>query len=87
MLLGGVNDTPDDAERLKQLTYNIPCEIEILPFVPKNASQVPFHGNDARSAFRRPSVERSKAFLGSTNEEIVDGSCLPISQTAERIGA
>lgn len=69
MLLDGVNDALADAERLKRMTRDIPCEIDIFPFVPSGASPASFPGGDARSAFRPPSVERTRAFLASMSQE------------------
>jgi len=80
MLLDGVNDTLADAERLKRLTRDIPCEIEVFPFVPSRASQASSPGNDVGSACRPSSVERTRAFLASMNEETMDGSASPSRQ-------
>ncbi|MBM4029869.1 MAG: radical SAM protein [Planctomycetes bacterium] len=80
MLLGGVNDTLADAERLTRLTRDMPCGIEIFPFVPSSASLASSPGGDARSAFRRPTFERTQAFLASLNEESVDDVFSPSLQ-------
>lgn len=77
MLLDGVNDTLADAERLKRMTRDIPCEIEAFPCVPASASPASFPGGDARSAFRPPRVERARAFLASMSEEAMEGSLSP----------
>ncbi len=51
VLLGGVNDTPEDARRLVRLLGNIRCKVNLIPL------------NEAAGiAFERPSDERVNAF-------------------------
>lgn len=55
VLLGGVNDTPDDARRLVTLLHGLRCKVNLLPF-----NEVP------GTPYRRPSdaaVERFQAHL------------------------
>lgn len=38
VLLGGLNDTPEDAKRLVRLLSDIPCKINLIPFNPHEAA-------------------------------------------------
>jgi 23S rRNA (adenine2503-C2)-methyltransferase len=31
-MLGGLNDTPEDAKRLVKLIHDIPCKVNLIPF-------------------------------------------------------
>lgn len=64
ILLDGVNDSPADAERLKNLTRPIPCKINLIPYNPI-AEPHAVAGGDSLLAFRRPSFERIEAFLAA----------------------
>jgi 23S rRNA (adenine2503-C2)-methyltransferase len=50
VLLAGVNDSFEDARRLKELLRDIPCKINLIPF------------NAVDENFRRPSFEHIEAF-------------------------
>ena len=51
VLLEGVTDTPEDAERLAALVAGLPCKLNLIPFNPHPGSE-----------FRRPAPERIAAF-------------------------
>jgi 23S rRNA (adenine2503-C2)-methyltransferase len=73
ILLDGVNDSLEDAERLKKLTRNIPCKINLIPYNPivdLNEILHPSQPSNLNSplAFRRPSFERIEAFLATMRE-------------------
>jgi 23S rRNA (adenine2503-C2)-methyltransferase len=51
VLLGGVNDAPDDAERVARLLKGIRCKVNLIPFNP-------FPG----SSFKRPSKDSVRRF-------------------------
>ncbi len=61
MLIAGVNDSVDDAKRLKSMTIGIPCEVEIFPYVPYCSNRVPDTG------FHAPSNDRFRAFVECLN--------------------
>jgi 23S rRNA (adenine2503-C2)-methyltransferase len=77
ILLDGVNDSPADAERLKKLTRNIPCKINLIPYNPI-AEAHPGGRSQSSSgletppkaglAFHRPSFERIEAFFAGMRE-------------------
>jgi 23S rRNA (adenine2503-C2)-methyltransferase len=73
ILLDGINDSPEDAERLKILTQNVPCKINLIPYnpiaEPHDIVQSP-QATELNSilAFRRPSFERIEAFLACMRE-------------------
>lgn len=50
VLLDGINDTLQDASRLKRLVAEIPCKVNLIPY------------NAVDDDFRRPSEERIQAF-------------------------
>lgn len=68
ILLEGINDSLEDAARLRNLTRHIPCKINLIPYNPiaepyeiaPSPQQAP---PDSPLAFRRPSFERIEAFL------------------------
>jgi 23S rRNA (adenine2503-C2)-methyltransferase len=73
ILLDGVNDSLEDAERLKNLTRNIPCKINLIPYnsiASPNEAAHSLHSSELDSilAFRRPSFERIEAFLATMRE-------------------
>jgi 23S rRNA (adenine2503-C2)-methyltransferase len=73
ILLDGVNDSLEDAARLKKLTRNIPCKINLIPYNPiaephEVAPLPPASELNSILAFRRSSFERIEAFLASTRE-------------------
>jgi 23S rRNA (adenine2503-C2)-methyltransferase len=73
ILLDGVNDSLADAERLKNLTRNIPCKINFIPYNPITAPHetepsLQTSKLDFLLVFRRPSFERIEAFLASMRE-------------------
>jgi len=51
ILIDGVNDTIEDAERLARILRNIPCKVNLIPFNPHEGSRL-----------KRPSHERVLAF-------------------------
>jgi 23S rRNA (adenine2503-C2)-methyltransferase len=51
VLLGGVNDSDDDARRLADLVEGLPCKLNLIPFNPHPGSE-----------FRRPTDTRVAAF-------------------------
>jgi 23S rRNA (adenine2503-C2)-methyltransferase len=68
ILLDGVNDSLADAERLKNLTRNIPCKINLIPYNPiaaldESSRPLPTSKLDSPLVFRRPSFARIEAFL------------------------
>jgi len=63
ILLDGINDSLADAERLKILTRNIPCKINLIPYNPIAEAHQSASGLEALLAYRRPSFERIEAFL------------------------
>ena len=65
ILLDGINDSPADAERLKILTRNIPCKINLIPYNPIADAHQSAAGLETLLAYRRPSFERIEAFLAS----------------------
>ncbi len=58
VLLGGVNDTLEDADRLAELVKGLPCKVNIIPFNPH--PETPFETPDEQAidAFRDRLVER-----------------------------
>jgi len=73
ILLAGVNDSLADAERLKNLTRNIPCKINLIPYNPIAEPHEPSRSPqpsqlDSPLVFRRPSFERIEAFLANMRE-------------------
>jgi 23S rRNA (adenine2503-C2)-methyltransferase len=58
VLLGGVNDTLEDADRLAELVEGLPCKVNIIPFNPH--PETPFETPDEQAidAFRDRLVER-----------------------------
>ena len=68
ILLDDVNDSREDAERLKNLTRNIPCKINLIPYNPIAEPHQSASGLESLLAFRRPSFERIEAFLASMRE-------------------
>lgn len=73
ILLDGINDSPEDANRLRILTRNIPCKINLIPYnpiaEPHEIAALP-QATELNSilAFRRPSFERIEAFLACMRE-------------------
>ena len=61
MLLAGINDSIDDAKRLKSHTSDIPCEIEVFPYVSN------FGNGTNNSDFQAPSNDRIRAFTECLN--------------------
>jgi 23S rRNA (adenine2503-C2)-methyltransferase len=55
VLLDGVNDTPEDAERLPRLLRGIPSKVNLIPWNPHELT-------DGTIPYRRPSDERVRAF-------------------------
>jgi len=72
ILLAGVNDSLADAGRLKTLTRNIPCKINLIPYNPIAEAHQSAAGLEtppgAGLAYRRPSFERIEAFLASMRD-------------------
>ena len=68
ILLDGINDSLADAERLKKLTRNIPCKINLIPYNPIAEPHQAASGLETLLAYRRPSFERIEAFLASMRE-------------------
>jgi 23S rRNA (adenine2503-C2)-methyltransferase len=52
-MLEGVNDRPEHAEQLLELTRNVPCKFNLIPFNPF-----------PQSGFRRSSAETVRRFAG-----------------------
>ncbi len=52
VLLAGINDTMDDAGRLADLLFGIPCKVNVIPFNPH-----------PQAPYRRPSADAIDAFL------------------------
>lgn len=50
VLLAGVNDSPEDARRLRELLKQVPCKVNLIPYNPTD------------DLFRRPTAERIEAF-------------------------
>ncbi|MBC7187330.1 MAG: 23S rRNA (adenine(2503)-C(2))-methyltransferase RlmN [Calditrichaeota bacterium] len=50
VLLAGVNDSPEDARRLRELLKQVPCKVNLIPYNPTD------------DHFRRPTAERIEAF-------------------------
>ncbi len=50
VLLAGVNDSPDDARRLRELVRQVPCKVNLIPY---NATQ---------GSYRRPSTAQIETF-------------------------
>lgn len=68
ILLDGINDSLADAERLKILTRNMPCKINLIPYNPIAEARQSAAGLEALLAYRRPSFERIEAFAASMRE-------------------
>lgn len=66
VMLGGLNDTPEDAKRLVKLIHDIPCKINLIPF----------NEHDACS-FKAPtqeSIDRMHKFLLDRNFTVITRS-------------
>lgn len=59
VLLEGINDSLQDAARLKKLVAKIPCKVNLIPY------------NAVDEHFRRPSVDRIQAFYQRMQDAIV----------------
>jgi len=73
ILLDGINDSLADADRLKTLTRNIPCKINLIPYNPiakphPDGRSQSAAGLETLLAYRRPSFERIEAFLACMRE-------------------
>jgi len=68
ILLDSINDSLADAERLKILTRNIPCKINLIPYNPIAEAHQSSSGLETLLAYRRPSFERIEAFLANMRE-------------------
>ncbi len=68
ILLDGINDSLADAARLKTLTRNIPCKINLIPYNPIADAHQSAAGLETLLAYRRPSFERIEAFLANMRE-------------------
>ena len=60
VLLDGVNDDEADALRLNDLTSDIPCKINLIPYNELASADEPAPG---RPVFRRPSMQRIDRFV------------------------
>ncbi len=58
VLLGGLNDTPDDAKRLVRLLSDIPCKINLIPFNPHEAADFVPPTRAALDAFHKYLLDR-----------------------------
>lgn len=86
VLLAGVNDSAQDADRLKKLVAGIPCKINLIPY------------NTVDENFQRPAAERIAAFyrrlqnlpapvtLRWSKGDDIDAACGQLWTKAERSG-
>jgi len=58
VLLGGLNDTPEDAKRLVRLLSDIPCKINLIPFNPHEGADFRPPTKAALDAFHKYLLDR-----------------------------
>ncbi|QOX80571.1 23S rRNA (adenine(2503)-C(2))-methyltransferase RlmN [Trichlorobacter lovleyi] len=58
VLLGGLNDTPEDAKRLVRLLSDIPCKINLIPFNPHEGADFRPPTRAALDAFHKYLLDR-----------------------------
>lgn len=58
VLLGGLNDTPEDAKRLVRLLSDIPCKINLIPFNPHEGADFRPPSRASLDAFHRYLLDR-----------------------------
>ena len=58
VLLGGLNDTPEDAKRLVRLLSDIPCKINLIPFNPHEGADFRPPARAALDAFHKYLLDR-----------------------------
>jgi len=58
VLLGGLNDTPEDAKRLVRLLSDIPCKINLIPFNPHEGADFKPPTRAALDAFHKYLLDR-----------------------------
>lgn len=58
VLLGGLNDTPEDAKRLVRLLSDIPCKINLIPFNPHEKADFRPPTRAALDAFHKYLLDR-----------------------------
>ena len=58
VLLGGLNDTPEDAKRLVRLLADIPCKINLIPFNPHEGADFRPPTRAALDAFHKYLLDR-----------------------------
>jgi len=58
VLLGGLNDTPEDAKRLVRLLSDIPCKINLIPFNPHDKADFRPPTRAALDAFHKYLLDR-----------------------------
>ncbi|MDD2500686.1 MAG: 23S rRNA (adenine(2503)-C(2))-methyltransferase RlmN [Geobacter sp.] len=58
VLLGGLNDTPEDAKRLVRLLSDIPCKINLIPFNPHEKADFRPPTRAALNAFHKYLLDR-----------------------------
>lgn len=59
VLLGGLNDTLDDAKRLVRLLSDIPCKVNLIPFNPHEGADFETPTQTALDAFHRYLLDRN----------------------------
>jgi 23S rRNA (adenine2503-C2)-methyltransferase len=76
VLLGGVNDTLDDAQRLSRLLRGFPCKVNLIPWNPH--PQAPYRRPDAQVVERfQNEVKRLglPAYLRTPRGDDIDAAC------------
>jgi 23S rRNA (adenine2503-C2)-methyltransferase len=86
VLLGGFNDSPDDARRVAKLVANLRCKINLIPW---NPGELPYAPPDPAGVeeFRRILTEKGQlVFVRSSRGQDVFAACgqLALLETAQR---
>ena len=76
VLLAGINDTPQDAQRLRHLLRGLPCRVNLIPFNPHPLSSFKRPEPAAVLAFQRQvRTDGNLVFIRRTRGDDVDAAC------------
>ncbi len=87
VLLGGVNDTPEDAKRLVRLLSDIPCKINLIPFNPHEGADFRPPTRAALDAFHKYLLDRHFTVITRDSRgSDISAACGQLKGALERAG-
>lgn len=88
VLLGGLNDTPEDAKRLVRLLSDIPCKINLIPFNPHEGADFQPPTRAALDYFHRYLLDRHFTVITRDSRgSDISAACGQLKGRLEKAGA